>query len=184
MFTQTLGNKAHQALIEEKGVLPSLMLLLEHSSIVIRGKALLAFYLLFRLNLRWLMVLAENKFISILDRLTRDNYKYVQCCLANVVELIVELIPIILKNILEELTKMKQQSESNSTLIESNSNKDLHKSSSLLYLPMILNVMNSQLLKSKVFTQNFLMTIFNIFDVSEGCKRAKIVSYYFGQNGS
>ena len=123
------------------------------------------------------MVLAENKFISTLDRLTRDNYKYVQCCLANVVELILELIPIILKNILEELTKIRQQSESNSVLAESNSNKDLQKSS-LPYLPMILNVMNSQLLRSKIVTQNFLMTIFNIYDVSESCKKAKIVCYY------
>ena len=54
------------------------MKLLEHHSIVIRGKCLLTFLLLFKLDFRWMAIVnTEVKFFHILDRLTRDNYKYV-----------------------------------------------------------------------------------------------------------
>jgi hypothetical protein len=54
------------------------MKLLEHHSIVIRGKAILTFLLLFKQDFRWMnLVDPEVKFFHVLDRLSRDNYKYV-----------------------------------------------------------------------------------------------------------
>lgn len=64
------------------GFLKSLMKLLEHPSIVIRGKSLLTFLLLFKSDFRWMAIVdPEVKFFHVLDRLSRENYKYVQCCL-------------------------------------------------------------------------------------------------------
>jgi len=45
----------------------------------------------------------EVKFFHILDRLSRDNYKYVQCCLQCLVVGIDEIMPIIFQTITEEL---------------------------------------------------------------------------------
>lgn len=60
------------------GFLPCLIKLLEHSSIVIRGKALLTFLLLFKQDFRWMAIVdPEVKFFHILDRLSRDTFKYV-----------------------------------------------------------------------------------------------------------
>jgi hypothetical protein len=96
--------KMNEILLKEENFLRSLMRLLEHHSIVIRGKCLLTFLLLFKLDFRWMAIVdIEVKFFHILDRLTRDNYKYVQCCLLCLVDGIVEIIPQIFKTISEEL---------------------------------------------------------------------------------
>ena len=63
---------------EDSNFLKSLMRLLEHHSIVIRGKVLLTFLLLFRTDFRWMaMVDPEVKLFHVIDRISRDNYKYV-----------------------------------------------------------------------------------------------------------
>lgn len=80
------------------------MRLIEHHSIVIRGKVLLTFLLLFKLDFRWMAIVdTEVKFFHVLDRLARDNYKYVQCCLLCLVDGIVEILPVVFKTISEEL---------------------------------------------------------------------------------
>lgn len=64
--------------VDSNGFLKSLMKLLEHPSIVIRGKALLTFLLLFKSDFRWMAIVdPEVKFFHVLDRLSRENYKYV-----------------------------------------------------------------------------------------------------------
>jgi hypothetical protein len=82
MLNQALSNriypKINDILLTEENFLKSLMRLIEHHSIVIRGKALLTFLLLFRLDFRWMAIVdTEVKFFHVLDRLARDNYKYV-----------------------------------------------------------------------------------------------------------
>jgi uncharacterized membrane protein YbaN (DUF454 family) len=70
--------KINDILLNEETFLKSLMRLLEHHSIVIRGKCLLTFLLLFKLDFRWMAIVdTEVKFFHVLDRLTRDTYKYV-----------------------------------------------------------------------------------------------------------
>jgi uncharacterized membrane protein YbaN (DUF454 family) len=70
--------KLNDILLNEDAFLKSLMRLLEHHSIVIRGKCLLTFLLLFKTDFRWMAIVdTEVKFFHVLDRLTRDNYKYV-----------------------------------------------------------------------------------------------------------
>jgi len=100
---QNEGNKCYALLAEEKTLIPHLISLLDHSSLVIRGKCLLSFYLLFKTNLKWMMALSEPKFGPLLDRLNRDAYRYVQCCLIHLLDLVTELIPIILTHIEDEL---------------------------------------------------------------------------------
>jgi len=80
------------------------MRLLEHHLIVIRGKALLTFLILFKQDFRWMAIVGpEVKFFHVLDRLSRDNYKYIQCCLLCLIEGIVDIIPYIFSAISEEL---------------------------------------------------------------------------------
>lgn len=70
--------KLNDILLLEENFLKSLMRLLEHHSIVIRGKSLLTFLLLFKHDFRWMAIVdTEVKFFHVLERLTRDNYKYV-----------------------------------------------------------------------------------------------------------
>ena len=94
--------KLNDTLIGEKSFVVELAGLMEHSSIVIRGKSLLTFLLLFKMNSAWLALVAEHKFYPILDRLLRDNFKYVQFCLVCLMEGVQELIPSFLAQIREE----------------------------------------------------------------------------------
>jgi hypothetical protein len=72
-------------------MLPALVKLLEHPGIVVRGKTLLVFMFLFNHNSRWMLKVSENKFYQILDRMTRDSFKYVQCCLHHLLDTITEI---------------------------------------------------------------------------------------------
>lgn len=164
LYLHNNANKAYTFLAEEKSLLPSLINLLDHSSVVIRGKTLLAFYLMFETNLKWMLVLAENKFAPLLDKL-KDSHKYVDCCLVHLVDLIVTLVPRILKNIAEGLKKLKQMDDSDPEALPPKEQINY-----LELLPMILGVMSSSILRNKIVNSNFLMTMFNIYDYSENLK--------------
>jgi hypothetical protein len=60
--------------------------MLDNQSIVLRGKCLLTFLLLFKMNLTWFTLAIQYDFYKNLDKLLRDNFKYVQCCLLCLIE--------------------------------------------------------------------------------------------------
>ena len=71
--------KLIDTLLDEKEFLSSLMCLLEHQSTIIRGKTLLTFILLFKLDFRWMSVAhQELKFFNFLDRVQRESNRYFQ----------------------------------------------------------------------------------------------------------
>ena len=102
----TGNNRSYTFLAEEKALIPTLISLFDSPSVVIRGKVLLTFYLMFKTNLKWMVSLNESKFSHMIDKIGRDNYKYVQCCLIHLLELMTELVPIIQKQIVEELGRL------------------------------------------------------------------------------
>jgi hypothetical protein len=55
-LTANVFPKINETLLNEENFLPSLIQLHEHHSIVIRGKCLLTFLLLFKLDFRWMSV--------------------------------------------------------------------------------------------------------------------------------
>ena len=67
--------------------------LLENQSCVLRGKSLLTFLLLFKTNPVWFVIAIELDFYKNIDKLLRDNFKYVQCCLLCLIESVAEMCP-------------------------------------------------------------------------------------------
>lgn len=66
------------ALLKESNFLPALVHMIEHNQIVIRGKSLLTFLLLFKQDFRWMAVVAsEINFFHVLDKVVKDTFKYV-----------------------------------------------------------------------------------------------------------
>jgi len=59
--------------------------LLDSSNVVVRGKAILTILLLIKVKFKTLILLSEGKFIVILDKLIKDQYKYVQQCLFHLI---------------------------------------------------------------------------------------------------
>jgi hypothetical protein len=68
-------------------------LLQNSSSIVLRGKSLLTFLLLFKMNPKWFVIAIEMEFYKNIDKLLRDNFKYVQCCLLCLIEQVNQMCP-------------------------------------------------------------------------------------------
>jgi hypothetical protein len=48
----------------------------------------------------------EIKFYHLLERIAKDNFKYVQCCLLCLTDGIIDIVPQIFKTISEELTSL------------------------------------------------------------------------------
>ena len=93
-----------QILLKEDLFLKALLKLLDTPHIVIRGKCILTFLLLFKLDFRWMTaVQQEIKFFLELDKMLKDNYKYVQCCLLCLAEGVQDIIPTIFKTVCEQL---------------------------------------------------------------------------------
>jgi len=68
-------------------------LLQNSNSIVLRGKSLLTFLLLFKMNPKWFVIAIEMEFYKNIDKLLRDNFKYVQCCLLCLIEQVATISP-------------------------------------------------------------------------------------------
>ena len=79
---------------------------------MIRGKCILTFLLLIKLDFRWMTTIQhEIKFFNELDKILRDNYKYVQCCLLCLAEGIQDIVPTIFKTIGEKLIEQAENSK-------------------------------------------------------------------------
>ena len=134
--------------VDSNGFLKSLMKLLEHPSIVIRGKALLTFLLLFKSDFRWMAIVdPEVKFFHVLDRLSRENYKYVQCCLQCLIEGVVDVLPFVFSAISEELNNQLQD-KGRSAVVLSEFDRRTHrvefealKQGNMIYIAIILDLL-------------------------------------------
>ena len=107
-YLKESDEKSQQALISilcycfsnNKNYEPNLQVLtelLESPGIVIRGKSLLCFMYLLKTNMNYLFELVNTRFFSIIDKLLKDNYKYVQDCLHHLLEVFSMIIMNILK---------------------------------------------------------------------------------------
>ncbi|KRX08559.1 Protein kinase-like domain [Pseudocohnilembus persalinus] len=146
--------------------------LLESQSTVIRGKAILTLLLLIKINGRTLIFMTRSKFFPILEKLQRDNYKYVQQCLFHMQELLDDMLPHILKFLLDEFSKMQDQ-DFQQFLLEQNYSQQYNQlqqqnlPGNLQFLDVIMAYLSSNSLKIKIYNHKYLETIFALVDFCE-----------------
>ena len=85
--------KLDETLQDEDNFHKAISKLIENTQIVIRGKTLLTYLLLFKMNPMWFVIAIELDFYKNIDKLLRDNFKYVQCCLLCMIETVSEMTP-------------------------------------------------------------------------------------------
>ena len=90
---------------EDRQFLANLISSFESSTIVIRAKAVLVCYFTIKTNPKSLIRLSELKLFTILEKLVRDSYKFVQNCMCHLIELLGEVALQGLKNQYEDLKK-------------------------------------------------------------------------------
>lgn len=168
--------KLLDTLLEDKDFLPSLMCLLEHQSTIIRGKTLLTFILLFKLDFRWMSIAQQElKFFNFLDRVQRESNKYFQSCLFCLIDTILDIVGVIFKTVRETLIKIikkgdidieDHKSSKFDEIIQRAEFKEL--TGDLTHIYIILDLMNSQIFKSRIISLDFVMTISKVLELCEG----------------
>ena len=180
-------------LLKEKSFLKALLKLLEHQHIVIRGKCILTFLLLFKLDVRWMTVVQlEIKFFNELDKILRDNYKYVQCCLLCLADGIQEIIPTVFKTIVEQLevyvenSKLDSQSQKANPALEGE-DQDLSNlefirdsngvneygdfseimTSQLFHITILLDLQINPLVRSRVLSTPMMQALSSMLDICD-----------------
>ena len=159
-------HKLIDQLLSNKEFLPSLMCLLEHQSAIIRGKTLLTFVLLFKLDFRWMsLAQQELKFFNFLDRVQRESNKYFQSCLFCLIDTIIDIVSVIFKTVIDECTKIVKAGD-----IDFDKDRRASKFDDILkrtefqtlngdltHFIIILDLMNSQIFKSRIISTEFIM---------------------------
>ena len=100
--------KLNDTLQDDENFILAISKMLENSSIVLRGKCLLTFLLLFKMNMQWFVIAIQQDFYKNLDKLLRDNFKYVQCCLLCLIENVSQMVPQMLQYMTEAYGKYLQ----------------------------------------------------------------------------
>jgi hypothetical protein len=150
--------------------------LLENQSLVVRGKSLFTVALLLKhFPLQWFtLFINDKKFITLLDRLTKDSYKYVQYGLMHFIDQINATMPIILDVIEEDLTYASSVGDTKDLEIDSIVEKVMDRRRDfknlrghMTLISLILVAVTSNLMKSRIVTEHFLEVISNLLNRCE-----------------
>jgi serine/threonine-protein kinase ULK4 len=169
--------KLLDTLLSEENFLPSLMCLLEHQSTIIRGKTLLTFILLFKLDFRWMSIAhQELKFFNFLDRVQRESNKYFQSCLFCLVDTVLEIVSVIFKTVKDACIKIVKKGDTDfdkdhraskfDDILKRQEFQEL--SGDLTHIVIILDLMNSQIFKSRIISLEFISTLSKLLELTEG----------------
>jgi len=169
--------KIYQFINDEKSFFPSLTTLLDHQNFVIRGKAIISFYLLIKMDLKYLKIVSEGKFFIWIEKLLKDNSKYVPYCLQHLIVLFDDIIPNLLKTVENEFKKsIGNMNENTMDTYENQKNKDSsnfnlnHKNnmkilnSNFNYLSTIFQILTTQTFKMRYMNPAFISITFGFWE--------------------
>ncbi|GLC54130.1 hypothetical protein PLESTB_000827100 [Pleodorina starrii] len=152
-----LSTRARAALAEERGLLPGLIALMDHSMAIIRAKAVVTVMLLSRLSPRWLLEACKFKLVPAAERLARDKDEYLARTVSALRAEVARLVPAIASSISEELggrgggTAGGSRRNTMGALVTAGGPVRPQSSKSPLALfPVILSLMNSPHFRSAV----------------------------------
>lgn len=160
---------------EEKGFFLSLYILLDHQNFVIRGKTIISFYLILKNDLKYLKNISEGKFFILIEKMMKDNSKYVPFCLQHLIVLFDEIVPNLLKIIENEFRKnLNSSNELNNETYEkkrefpSNSNTPKTNikiiNSNFNFLSIVFQILNTQIFKMRYLTSSFISSVFGFWE--------------------
>ena len=150
--------------------------LLENQSLVIRGKSILTAVLLLRqFPLQWFTIfISDKRFITLLDRLAKDNYKYVQYGLLHFLDQIEQTMPIIFSVIEEDLEIAISMGNTADLEVDVIVEQIMERRMDFKNLKghmtltsLILVATSSHLMKSRIVNENFLESISHMLNISE-----------------
>lgn len=174
---------------EEQFFHAALSKLIENSQIVIRGKSLLTYLLLFKMNPMWFVIAIELDLYKNIDKLLRDNFKYVQCCLLCMIESVAEMVPSLINHCSEafrlalenngELPVDKNTNPSLAIRNVLNKNKNEYSAlrGNLLLMLAFLEMLKSSSFKQKLVKPAFIEMLAAIIEKSDQCQSLQMKQF-------
>eukprot|EP00736_Rhodelphis_marinus_P010019 Rmarinus@m.7566 len=142
----------------EKTVTKHLAALLDHSSLIIKGKCLVAMALFTKIDNRWLQLACDTKIIPTIDRLIRtERDEHLRGCLAGCVALMADILPKIAVLTSAELSGRRG----------SKAGVTSHTTTATQGLKVLVNFMTHAALRSHVLTAPLVEQIANLLTISE-----------------
>ncbi|KAL4477046.1 hypothetical protein ABPG72_015359 [Tetrahymena utriculariae] len=158
-----------QTLMRDSSFIEAIVYLLESPHTIIRGKSIIFLLLCIKFNVRCLIDLCSTKYFIQLDKLSRDNFKYVQQCYQHLKMLNESSIPIMIYSIKEEIVRIQKGETTSGNpyyYMQNNfSSRMPQLQGNLQYLNVLLQFTKYQQLKSIMFEQNYLEDFFSLFDL-------------------
>lgn len=128
-----------------------------------------------------IVVQREIKFFNELDKILKDNYKYVQCCLLCLADGIQEIVPTIFKTICEQLIshienskdggdkKVEQEDLMNLEFIGEEGGAELQElvTSQLFNVSILLDMQINPLMRSRVLSSPMIQALASMLDVCD-----------------
>ncbi|EAS06928.2 Serine/Threonine kinase domain protein (macronuclear) [Tetrahymena thermophila SB210] len=163
-----------QSLLNDLQFIESITHLLDNQSLVVRGKVILTIFLIIKVNTKALVLLAQTKFFTALEKISRDSQTYVQQCFANLKLHLEEMIGIILQVILDEVTRISRGEVANNNNTSAYYQQNQEYSSvvptltgNLQYLQVLLQYANCNQLNQSLFQLNYLQTLFQLLNFAK-----------------
>ena len=149
---------------------------LEQPSIVIKGKCLLTLAVLFKQNPYWLAFMSKSKFYTLLDRLLRDNFKYVKYCYHYLLDSLVDVSLVILKlisddfnNCLKDAAIKTPENSLYETVLHILAQKqiDYPLKGNMILIVVLQELIATQSMKSLLINHRFIQLISHLIEYSE-----------------
>uniref|UniRef100_A0A1D1ZBD0 Serine/threonine-protein kinase ULK4 n=1 Tax=Anthurium amnicola TaxID=1678845 RepID=A0A1D1ZBD0_9ARAE len=151
------------SLVEEKLLVPGLVILMEQGTEVLRGKALIFVALLCKNSRRWLPPFFCNaKVLPLVDRLAKEKDGFVQKCMEAFLQVIIFTVPEILGNVSADV----QQIIGGKRHVSSITSRGNLKSTSHLFL-VVLHLLGSSSFKQRLVTSQILVQLANLIKLME-----------------
>lgn len=136
----------------------------------------MTFLLLFKMNPQWMIIAVEQDFYKNIDKLLRDNYKYVQCCLLCLIETVSQQqIPTILAmtkdsfaQFLEGNLKLDSYKSLGIKRVQNRNNRQFYNiKGGLLMIHTIQEMVASSSFKSKICKKSLIEMLSYLFEHCE-----------------
>jgi serine/threonine-protein kinase ULK4 len=150
--------RTKKSVADEKGLVLKMLKIMEHGHTVLKAKAVLCLALLFELHPPWLMTACNHKFVSLVDKLSKEKDDYLRSSLAEMVSTTRGLLPKLIASMEAEVEKIQSRKYSKPGSA-SGSRAALGLQGALGCFPAMLHLLTSAVMRSSVVSERMLQMV-------------------------
>ena len=150
--------RTKKSVADEKGLVLKMLKIMEHGHTVLKGKAVLCLALLFEVHPPWLMTACNHKFVSLVDKLSKEKDDFLRNSLAEMVSTTRRLLPKLIASMQAEVEKIQSRKYCKPGSA-SGSRAALGLQGALGCFPALLHLLTSAVMRSSVVSERMLQMV-------------------------